>query len=70
MMVTNPWIILRKNGLIAYSNNYLDRFPNVVLFDSNLDETICMKLASWKENFEGRLYSSGISSMEVSDEEG
>ena len=28
-----------------------------------------MKLASWKEYFEGRTYSSGTSSMKVSDEE-
>ena len=29
----------------------LDRFPNVVLVDSNLDEIRCMKLESWKECF-------------------
>ena len=28
----------------------LDRFPNVVLVDLNLDEINCMKLASWKED--------------------
>ena len=29
-----------------------------------------MKFSSWKEDFQGRLDSSGISSMKVSDEEG
>ena len=55
--------------LINDSNCNLDRFPNVVLIDSNLDEIICTKLAYWKEDFEGRLDSSGNSSLEVSDEE-
>ena len=35
-----------------------DRFSNVVLVDSNLDEKRCMKLASWKEYFEVTLCSS------------
>ena len=36
----------------------LDRFLNVVLVDSNLDENRRMKLASWKEDFARRLDSS------------
>ena len=46
----------------------LDMFRNVVLVDLNLDEIRCMKLASWKEDFEGRLDSLGISSLEVLNE--
>ena len=38
----------------------LDMFRNVVLVDLNLDEIRCMKLASWKEEFEERLFSSFI----------
>ena len=44
-------------------------FLNAVLVDSNLDETRCVKLASWKEDFEGILDSSGINSLEFSREE-
>ena len=55
--------------MIAWSNDDLDRFPNVVLVDSNLYEVKSMKLTSWKEYFEGRLDSSGIDSVEVSNEE-
>ena len=58
-----------KDGLIEDYNDDLDMFPNVVLADSNLDEIRRMKLTSWKEDFEGRLYSIGISHMEVSIEE-
>ena len=47
----------------------LDRFPNVVLVDSSLDETRRVKLASRKEDFEGRLNSLGVSSLEVLNEE-
>jgi len=55
--------------LIEDSNDDLERFPNVVLVDSNLDETRCAKLLSWKEDFEGRLDSSGTTSLEVLDDE-
>ena len=41
----------------------------MVLVDLILDEIRCMKLASWKEDLEGRLDSSVISSMEIWDEE-
>ena len=41
----------------------------MVLVDSNLDERRCMKLASWKLDFEWRLVSPGFSSKEVSGEE-
>ena len=43
-------------------------FLSIVLVDSNLDEIRCMKLASWKRYFEGRLDSSGIGSIEVLNE--
>ena len=55
--------------MIEDSKDGLDRFPNVVLVDSNLYETRCIKLVSWKEYFEGRSDSSGIVSVEVSNEE-
>ena len=48
----------------------LDRFLNVVLVDSNLDKERCMKLAPLKVDFEGRLDSEGISSLEVLSKEG
>ena len=60
---------LEKDGLIEDSTDYLDKFPNVVFVNSNLDETQLMKLSSWKEDLEGRLDSLGISSMEVWNEE-
>ena len=41
----------------------------MVLVDSNLDKIRCTKLASWKEDFEGRLDFLGISYLEVSNEE-
>ena len=44
----------------------LDRLPNVVLVDLKLDEIRCMKLACWKEDFEGRLDSSFL--IEETDE--
>ena len=67
MMNFNPWIIGR--WVVEDSKDDLEMFPNMVLVDSNVDETRCIKLASWKEDFEIRLYSSGISSVEVSNEE-
>ena len=55
--------------MIEDSNDYLKEFTNVVLVDSSLDEIRCVKLTYWKEDFEGRLDSSGIVSVEVSNEE-
>ena len=46
----------------------MDRFPNVFLVDSNLDKIRCVKLTSYEDDFEGRLDSSGIILMEVSNE--
>lgn len=60
---------LEYDGLIEDSNDDLERFPNVVLVDSNLDEKRHMKLACWKEDFEGRLDSSEIRFLKVWDEE-
>ena len=57
-----------EHGLVEESNDYLARFPNVILVDLNLDEITCIKLASYKEDFEGRLDSSRISSIGVSNE--
>ena len=37
---------LEEDGLSADSNDDLDRFPNVILVDSNLDKIRCMKLES------------------------
>ena len=56
-------------GFIEDSNDDLDRFSNVVLVHSNLYEIRYVKLVSWKEDFEGRLYFSGFISMEVLNEE-
>ena len=47
----------------------MDRFPNAVLVDSNLDEVTHMELESWKGYFEGMLDSSGIIAVEVSNKE-
>ena len=55
--------------MIKDSNDDLDSFSNVVLVDSNLDEIRRIELESWIEDFEGRSYSSGIISIEVSNEE-
>ena len=71
------------DGLNADSRSYLrwlrnleeeecedfDRFPNEVLVDLNLEEIRCMKLESWKEDFEGRLdYSFLIEEIDSMDE--
>ena len=55
--------------MIAYSNDDLDRFLNVILVGSNLDKIRSMTLEYWKTDFEWRLDSSGIISSEVSYEE-
>ena len=44
-------------------------FPNIFFVASNFDEIRCMKLTSLKECFEGSLDSSGIISVEISNEE-
>ena len=60
---------LEEEELIEDSNDDLDRFQNVILVESNLDEIRCIKLEYWKEDLEGRFDSSGIIHMEVSDKE-
>ena len=55
--------------LIEDSNDHLEKFPNLVLIDSNFDETTSIKLTCWKEDFERRLHYSGVTSVEVSNEE-
>ena len=60
-------ICWEKDGLIADSNDDLDRFLNVVLVDSNLYETRYVKLASWKSDFKCGSGSSGVDSIEDPD---
>ena len=50
----------QEDGLFEDCNDDLERFPNVVLVYSNLDEVRCVRLESWKEYFEGKSHSSEI----------
>ena len=55
--------------MIEDSNDDLDRFSNAVLVDSNLDKIRFVKLVSWTKYSEESLDSSGIMSIDVSNEE-